>query len=237
MNDAGTGPTPDPLFNPQYSQFCYEIPFMPGQTQYMDTPVIPTSAFAGAGYNNPDCDYPDATPAISEVDGTGVGPWVSGAGQTLHIYALGTVPVNNYGYSGPAATTAPFNAKTGARKSSFGSGTSTSTTGTGPCSVALVGSDGVAHALTGVSWSDLAITGSVPSGVPNCAVQQQAQYGGPAANSPAKCGQLVITTAASAAYPRGQQSVDTVTVTIGGKTPTHVAPTASIQAAIDAAKP
>ena len=58
MNDPGTGPTPDPLFNPQYSQFCYEIPFMPGQTQYMDTPVVPTSAFAGAGYNNPDCAYP-----------------------------------------------------------------------------------------------------------------------------------------------------------------------------------
>ena len=34
-------PIPDPLFNPEYSQFCYEIPFMPGQTQYMDTPVVP----------------------------------------------------------------------------------------------------------------------------------------------------------------------------------------------------
>ncbi len=30
MNDPGTGPTPDPLYNPQYSNFCYEIPFMPG---------------------------------------------------------------------------------------------------------------------------------------------------------------------------------------------------------------
>ena len=67
----------DPLFNPQYSQFCYEIPFMPGQTQYMDTPVVPASAFAGAGYNNPDCAYPDLTPAVSEVDGDGVGPYVS----------------------------------------------------------------------------------------------------------------------------------------------------------------
>jgi len=73
MNDAGSGATPDPLYNPAYSQFCYEIPFMPGQTQYMDTPVVPTSAFAGAGYNNPDCDYPDATPAVSEVDGDGIG--------------------------------------------------------------------------------------------------------------------------------------------------------------------
>src|SRR5581483_7813382 len=68
----------DPLYNPQYSQFCYEIPFMPGQTQYMDTPVVPTSAFAGAGYNNPDCAYPALTPGVKEVDGDGIGPWVAG---------------------------------------------------------------------------------------------------------------------------------------------------------------
>jgi hypothetical protein len=92
MNDPGTGTTPDPLFNPKYSQFCYEIPFMPGQTQYMDTPVVPTSAFAGAGYNTPDCAYPDATPAISEVDGDGIGPWVrlvvGGLGEILLQYEL-----------------------------------------------------------------------------------------------------------------------------------------------------
>jgi hypothetical protein len=218
MNDPGTGATPDPLYNPSYSQFCYEIPFMPGQTQYMDTPVVPTSAFAGAGYNNPDCDYPDTTPAISEVDGTAIGPYVSAAGQQLHIYALGTVPVNNNGYSGPSATTAPFNAKTVTRKYSFGTAAGT---------VALVGSDGVARPLTGVSWGDLVITGNVPTGLPNCPVQQQAQYGG----STAQCGQLVITAA------NGKQSIDAVTVTIGGKAPTHVLPTASIQAAIDGAKP
>ncbi len=223
MNDAGTGPTPDPLYNPAYSQFCYEIPFMPGQTQYMDTPVIPTVAFAGAGYNNPDCDYPDATPAISEVDGgTGIGPWVSAAGQQLHIYALGTTTVTNYGYSGPSATASPFNQKAVPRKYSFGT-----TAGT----VALVGSDGIAHALTGVAWGDLVITGTVPSGVPNCPVQQQQQYGGPAPSAPAQCGELVITAA------NGKQSIDTVTVTIGGKAPTHVAPTASIQSTIDAAHP
>jgi len=228
MNDPGTGTTPDPLYNPSYSQFCYEIPFMPGQTQYMDTPVVPTSAFAGAGYNNPDCDYPDTTPGISEVDGGGAaGPYVAASGQPLSIYALGTVPVNNYGYSGPSAATAPFNAKTVTRKYSFGSCSSVSTTGTGPCSVALVGSDGVAHPLTSVSWSDLVITGNAPSGLPNCPVQQQTQYGG----STAQCGQLVITAA------NGRQSIDTVTVTIGGKAPTHVLPTASIQAAIDGAKP
>ena len=41
---------------------------MPGQTQYMDTPVVPTAAFA-EGYNPPDCDYPAATPAIASAIG------------------------------------------------------------------------------------------------------------------------------------------------------------------------
>ena len=79
----------DPLYNPAYSDFCYEEPYMPGLTTYLDTPVVPTEAFVGAGYNNPDCSYPDATPAIKEVDGDGIGPWVSAAGKTLTITALG----------------------------------------------------------------------------------------------------------------------------------------------------
>ena len=101
----------DPAFAPGYSQFCYELPFMPGTTQYLDTPVVPTSAFAGAGYNNVDCAYPSLTPAIAEVDGDRVGPWVSAAGKTLTINALGDQTVPNYAYSGPAATTAPYNQK------------------------------------------------------------------------------------------------------------------------------
>ena len=218
MNDAGTGATPDPLYNSQYSQFCYEIPFMPGQTQYMDTPVVPTSAFAGAGYNNPDCNYPALTPAIKEVDGDGVGPYVSAAGNTLTITALGDQMVNNNAYSGPSATAAPFNQKTVLRHYGFG------TAGT----VALVGSDGVSHPLTGVSWSDLSITGGVPTGLPNCGIQQQAQYGG----STAQCGQLIITRA-----DNGHQSIDTVTVTIGGKAPSHVLASTTIQSAIDTAAP
>src|SRR5438445_873327 len=123
MNDPGTGPTPDPLFNPQYSQFCYEIPFMPGQTQYMDTPVTPTSGFAGAGYNNPDCAYPAATPAIAEVDSNdGVGPCASaaGTGHTLTITALGDQMVPNNAYSGPSATTPPYNQKKVLRHYAFG---------------------------------------------------------------------------------------------------------------------
>ena len=39
---------------------------MPGFTAYMDTPVIPTQSFAD-GYNLPDSEYPDGTPAIKKV--------------------------------------------------------------------------------------------------------------------------------------------------------------------------
>jgi hypothetical protein len=227
MNDSGTGATADPLFQPAYSQFCYELPFMPGQTGYFDTPVVPTSSFS-EGYNHPDCNYPDATPAISSVTGSDgiAGPWVSaaGSGHTLTITALGDQMVDSYAYSGPQVTTAPFNQQKVKRHYGFGA-----TAGT----VALVGSDGVSHPLTGVSWGDTTITGTVPSGVPACAVQQQAQYGGPGTPgvTNALCGQLVITAA------NGKQSIDAVTVTIGGKKPTVLAAGKTIQSAIDAAYP
>ncbi|WP_109488884.1 choice-of-anchor D domain-containing protein [Occallatibacter savannae] len=503
MNDAGpvAGPNgtmvTDPLFQDGYSQFCYELPFMPAQTGYFDTPVVPTAAFAG-GYNNPDCAYPDATPAISEVDGDTVGagtasadnkgPWVAGAagavlsvsitnggsgyssapsvtfgnppaggiqatgsavisgsvtavnlgdpttnrgysaqptitfsggggsgaaatanmtnsvrsititnggvysilasvnvtisgggattnatgtvnfqpipfslnkrvssvtitnagagytgtptvtfssgaaagtanmgqsvksvtlnsggtgyttpptvsfvgavqtgglaaaasapiagqvssvivtgggsgytsapsvsfssgggsgaaasasietGGSLTILALGDQLVDNYEYSGPSASKAPYNQLKVTRHYSFGpTPTDFSTFAVGPnyscngvagttCPYVTIG--GIP--MTNVTWTSdgTKITGNVPSGVPACNLQQQAIYGG----STAQCGELSITTAA------GKQSVDTVTVTIGGSAPTHVKPgtplTASgfggIQKAIDAANP
>jgi hypothetical protein len=202
----------DPLFNPLYSQFCYELPYMPGATTYLDTPVVPTAAFVGAGYNNPDCAYPAATPAIASVIGDVAGPWVSAAGSSLTINSLPDQQVTNYGYSGPSATAAPFNAKTVNRHYGFG------TAGT-------VTIGGVNATVT--NWMDTQITVTVPSGVPNCSVQQQAQYGG----STAQCGELVITTAA------GKQSIDAVTVTIGGKAPTVLTAGQTIQSAIDAAAP
>src|SRR2546428_2145250 len=203
---------------------------MPGQTQYMDTPVTPTSGFAGAGYNNPDCAYPAATPAIAEVDSNdGVGPWASaaGTGHALTITALGDQMVPNNAYSGPSATTPPYNQKKVLRHYGFG------TQGTGSAATLIaLNNSGATIPLNITGWSDTTIVAGIPSSVganPNfrCAIQQQAQYGG----STAACGQLVITTST------GQQSVDTVTVTIGGKAPTHVAASGSIQAAIDAAKP
>ncbi|KAA6458590.1 hypothetical protein DYQ86_18670 [Acidobacteria bacterium AB60] len=466
MNDPGPIPastagttTTDPLFQSGYSNFCYELPFMPGQTGYFDTPVVPTSAFAG-GYNTPDCSYADATPAISEVDSSdGVGPWVGGTkgtviavnlanggagyastptvsfsggggtgaagtavisgsitavrvtnggrgftstpnvgftigsgavatatmtgsvntvtiadggsyprigtpsvtfsspgagctvatgranmgniagnrrtitsvtitnpgtcyasgatvtfgaatgigartatgtvnlaqsvlsvsvsqggsgyttattvvfdaapagganatgtatqsskvtgvyltnngsgytsaptvtftggtpttaasatasietGGTLTITSLGDQLVDNYAYSGPSATAAPYNQQKINRHYGFGA-----SQGTGSVTIG-----GVTAPV--VTWSDTQIVVNVPSGVPACTMQQQTLYLG---SSTAKCGELVITAG------NGKQSIDTVTVTIGGKVPTHIAATDSIQSKIDAAKP
>jgi hypothetical protein len=232
MNDAGPiadpnhpGQTvPDPLYQSGYSQFCYELPFMPGQTGYFDTPVVPTSAFAG-DYNTPDCAYPDATPAVAEVDGDGVGPWVSAAGRNITITALGNQDVDNYAYSGPSATAAPYNQQRVQRHYGF-LGRCVTVTGSTTCNtVSSVTIGGVTAPI--VNWSDTLITVTVPGTVPACNIQQQAQYGG----SPAKCGQLVITAG------NGRQSIDSVTVTVGGKIPTHVSAKQSVQSAIDAALP
>jgi hypothetical protein len=235
MNDKGPitingVSTTDPLYNPAYSQFCYELPYMPGQTDYLDTPVVPTSAFS-AGYNHPDCSYPDATPSISSVTSQdAAGPWVSVAGHSITINSLGDQQVTNYGYVGPQGTAAPYNNKTVNRHFGFGATKGTVTIG--------------GAAATVSSWSDTQITASVPTGVPNCAIQQQAQYGGPNGTTvkTAQCGELVITNA------NGQQSVDTVTITVGGKAPTVLAASIAnqpgttsdlggLQKAIDAAQP
>ena len=57
----------DPLFNPQYSTFCYTFQYMPGATTYLDTPVVPSAAFAGPDQFPLDCEFPDGTPRISSV--------------------------------------------------------------------------------------------------------------------------------------------------------------------------
>ena len=218
----------DPLYNPAYSDFCYEEPYMPGLTAYLDTPVVPTEGFVGAAYNDPDCAYPDATPAVKEVDGDGIGPWVSaaGTGHTLTINAIGNTQTFNNAYAGPSANVAPFNLKTIGRHYGFGARCTSPTSGSTTCNTASsVTVGGVSAAIS--SWSDTQIVVTVPTGVPNCAVQQQTQYGG----STAQCGQLVISAG------NGKQSIDAVTVTIGGKAPTHVPATQTVQSAIDAAAP
>jgi hypothetical protein len=184
MNDAGPIPNPDydPVTNPtapqqivdprydrRFSQFCYTFQYMPGGTTYLDTPVVPIAAFAGPG-GPLDCEQPAGTPLIYTVSGpNGSGPYVE-PGQLLTIVALGDQAVPNPAYDGTTATT-----PTVVRHYGFGATAGEVSIGGVP--------------LTGVSWSDGIITGTVPGG--------------------AATGQLTVTTAAGESAPGG------VTVTVG----------------------
>jgi FtsP/CotA-like multicopper oxidase with cupredoxin domain len=163
MNDPGPIPDPknpgqlitDPRYNPMYSNFCYTNAFMPGLTDYLDTPVLPVAAFA-TGYDQTDCAYPDATPAIKRVDGSaGFGPYLTTAGGTLTITALGDLTVPNPAYGGPSATTAPGNQKTIVRHYGFGT--------QGPQSKITIGGVDVTAGVT--TWADDSITLNVPKGM------------------------------------------------------------------------
>jgi hypothetical protein len=173
MNDAGPIPDPnhpgqtmvDPAFNPQYSQFCYDLPFMPGQTGYFDTPVVPTAAFS-EGYNHPDCAYPDVTPAVSEVDGDGVGPWVAGvSGSVISV----SVSAGGTGYT--SAPTVAFSTAPGGGTTATGtavisgsvSAVSVSTKGSGYTSAPSV-------SFTGGGGSGATATASISGSVASIAV-------------------------------------------------------------------
>jgi hypothetical protein len=128
---------PDPFFNKQYTQFCYTLDFKPGQTTYLDTPVLPIAAFSSPGNFELDCEYPTGTPVIHTVSAEGNtlggGPFVRSTGsvaeRTLTITSAGTVNVRNpqltrvdgsnanlvqrdFGFGSPSLTVAQLNAST-----------------------------------------------------------------------------------------------------------------------------
>jgi hypothetical protein len=157
----------DPLHNPQYSQFCYTFQYMPGSTTYLDTPVVPVAAFAGADQNPLDCEYITGTPRIHSVDvsgnGEGGGPYVALdqqgniTGGGIVITSVGTVEVPNPAYGGVGTLTD----KTIPRDFGFGD-----TTG----EVKLVDADGTEYMLDTAcatcSWSDATISVNASETVP-----------------------------------------------------------------------
>lgn len=144
----------DPQYNAAYSNFCYTIPFMPGRTTYLDTPVLPIAAHAG-GYNPTDCSYPDTTPAIARVDSSaGFGPYLPAAGGTLTITALGAQQVPNPAYAGPFAVGGPAAQRTITRNYSFGTAKGTVKIGNVDLSASA-------------AWADGVITVTVPAGTPS----------------------------------------------------------------------
>jgi len=137
----------DPYFKREYSQFCYTLQYMPGVTTYLDTPVIPVSAFTGPGQFPLDCQYSDGTPVIWSVSGPIVtGPYVATAGDTLTIVSAGTVTVNNPDFGSPGAPQLISR--------DFGFGASQ-----GQGSVTIGG-----NPATVTSWTNDTITVSVPAG-------------------------------------------------------------------------
>ena len=145
----------DPNFNPAYSNFCYTNPYMPGQTTYLDTPVLPVAAFA-SGYNPPDCALPDAAPVVKRIDSSaGFGPWLPATGGTLTITAKGDQQVPNPAYAGPFAATGLASQITIMRHYGFGPGPTT-TNG----AKVTVGTTTLACPV----WTDQQITCTVPAG-------------------------------------------------------------------------
>lgn len=161
MNDPGPVPNPnydpadpnspasitDPFFDRKYSQFCYTFQYMPGTTTYLDTPVIPVAAFAGADQFPLDCEFTAGTPRIYSVSGPDGGPYVE-PGQVLTLVSLGSVEVPNPAYDGTSATTA-----TVGRDYGFGLSQGTGTVTIGGVEVAAD------------TWTNEMITLTVPAGV------------------------------------------------------------------------
>jgi hypothetical protein len=143
-----------------------------------------------------------APSTLALAGGAAAGP----TAMNLTITALGDKVVQNPNFSGPNSTTAPYNQKTITRHYGFGSAAGT---------VAVLDAAGVSHPLTGVSWSDTQISGTVPGDLPPCSASNPSYQG---ANAGARCGELVITAA------NGKQSIDAITVTVDGTAPWIVAP-------------
>ena len=139
----------DPQYNPAYSNFCYTFQYMPGSTTYLDTPVLPVSAFA-SGYNPVNCALDEGTPMIQRVDGTGFGPLVSPEGSVVITSRGSNVSVNNPAYEGPVGT-GLAGQKTIVRDFGFGGTAGTVTVG------------GVAININ--SWGNDVIEATLPAGV------------------------------------------------------------------------
>jgi len=109
LNDAGDGTEPDPYRLNNYGNACYTAQFMPGTTTYLDTPILPSAAFAG-GFSPVDCAPPQDTPVIRSVNGNSggaVGPWINAAQTTKRLTILSEGfgnEVPNPRYEGPTAS-------------------------------------------------------------------------------------------------------------------------------------
>ena len=112
----------DPWFNPAYGQEVIREnwEFYPGRTTFVDTIVIPISAFVENRIPL-NCDYLTGTPLIKTVSGPGGGPYVdAGGGRRITITSVGGVRVPNPNYD-PLQPISPSNPRYINRGHGFGS--------------------------------------------------------------------------------------------------------------------
>lgn len=160
--DADGNWVPEPRHNRQYTQFCYTLDFKPGQTTYLDTPVLPVAAFVGPSNWQLDCEYPSGTPVINYATVGSNGPYISnasGASRVLDIYSMGEGPDHMTEVEDPLAPridstiTGSTNAKKVKRDFGFGS------------SAGRVWIGNTEIPAASVSWANDKITVNVPAGV------------------------------------------------------------------------
>jgi len=156
MQNAAGDWVPEPRQNPQFTQFCYTLDFKPGQTTYLDTPVLPIAAFVGPANWQLDCEYPSGTPVIRQVSAAGnAGPYVSTTNRRVTVYSMGTVRVPD-----PLAERVDStlgggsNGKTVERDFGFG----------GTAGRIWIGGSEITGASV-VAWANDAVTIDVPAGV------------------------------------------------------------------------
>lgn len=200
----------DPWFHREYSQFCYELQFMPGKTTYLDTPVIPLAAFSGPNQSTLDCEQINGTPMIYEVfTAANHGPWVPATGTPVNIISMGQVQVPNPQYITPLDPKG--RPRTIARDYGFGAfraGDQVYVTYADPVTGAGVKVDMTPAAS---AWSDGLITATIPTAIPASISRVQLHVARVDANG------------AAVEAPAG------ITVHIGGKPPVEVPPQTAAQ--------
>ncbi|HEY6872690.1 MAG TPA: choice-of-anchor D domain-containing protein [Geobacteraceae bacterium] len=156
----------DPFFNPAYGQEVIREnwPFLSGQTTFIDTIVIPNSAFVGNRVPI-NCDFLDHSPEIFRVDGPKGGPIVFETGngpERITIQSVGQLSVNNPDFD-PNKPISETNPAKIVRDHGFGATPgSVTVTYKGEPVTATVGAGGAAAGATSIPVA--ALSGAIPNG-------------------------------------------------------------------------
>ncbi|MEO8679032.1 MAG: choice-of-anchor D domain-containing protein [Vicinamibacterales bacterium] len=243
----------EPLFQKQYSHFCYPLQYLPGKTTYLDTPVLPTGAFTGTGTFPVDAELPNRTPIIASVTGAHFaangnvataassanpfGPYIvdngaaDDAARTIKLKSAGKIDVVNPAYDGPGS------AQPKLIQRDYGFGSPSTLNGAG---FVTLGGQRIPY----TAWSDTEITVVVPA-LPASPTPAQLAMSRTGELAVERClaGKSSAINTITGKCNDGRKSVLGVTLNVAtnsmhqARAPKVVNAGESIQAAIDAATP